>query len=396
MLRPKALAIVIALAIAGACELAHAQPQKTRWTLEVDSDAPETVSYDALAERVASELGQEGAPVAIVIRYRNAERMLVVRATHEDGRTVERAVRAEGDTEAIRREAVLLAGNVARDEARELLDALSARPPKPAPAPEPTPEAAPETPPTTAKETPAPNEELRVVNGGLAYPIASNFGHPWVTTYFDISLVFGLVGKVKGVQLGSGGVLAPVVRGVQLAPVTIAEDVEGTQLGVINIARRVRGAQVGVINIAEEVDGGAVGVISIHRDAIHPIGWVGNLGYFNAGISFESKWVYTILGINYGTLETELAPRFGQFAAIGTRLRVLAGLDGGLETAFTSVKPGSTDPNATNVWFHQRALVGYRFAPRLRLFAGAGFRAPVVVDEGSHGFRPEFVGGLEL
>jgi hypothetical protein len=392
MARPKIVAFVIAIAITSACELAHAQSQHV---LDVDSDAPEIISREAISARVAAELAGSSAPVTITIRYRDADRSLVVRATREDGRSVERAVKAEGDASAVQREAVLLAGNVARDEARELLDALAARPPKPAPAPEPPAiEPAPAPPP---KETPAPRrEEVRIANVGLAYPLSTNFGRPWVTTYFDFSFVFGLVGKVKGMQLGTGGVMAPELRGLQLAPVTIAEDVEGVQLGVVNIARRVKGAQVGVINIAEEVDGGTLGMISIHRDAFHPVAWGGNLGYLNLGIALESRWLYTIVAAQYGTLETGLEPRVGTVGVAGVRVPIVSRLEGGLETSFSSIDPASTKAKAVNVWFHQRAVVGWRFAKRFRVFAAGGFRAPVAIDEGSHAFRPDFTGGLEL
>lgn len=392
MTRPKIVAFVIAVAIAGACELARAQAQ-ANLVLEVDSDAPEVISRESIAERVAADLSGTSGRVTITVRYRDADRSLVVRATREDGRTVERTVKAEGDAAAVQREAVLLASNVARDEARELLDALASRP-KPAEPPaavEPPPEPPPKTAPPPPRE-----EDLRIVNGGIAYPIATNFGHPSVTTYFDLSLLFGRVGKVKGMQLGSGVAWADAIRGVQLAPVTVADDVEGTQLGVINIARRVKGAQIGVLNIAEEVEGGAAGLISIHRDSFHPAVWGGNLAHFNIAIMFESTWLYTLFGVSYGSLETGLRPYLGSVGAIGTRLRIVADLDAGLETAFSNFEPDSAKPDASNTWFHQRAVLGYRFAKRLRVFAGGGFRAPVSIDEGSHAFRPDFTGGLEF
>jgi hypothetical protein len=398
MVRSKIVAFVVAIAIAGACELAHAQPRQTRFSLEVDTDAPSVLSHDALAEDIGKELGAEGPRVELVIRYRDADRTLVVRAKHEGGRVVERTVNAEGDAAAIRKEAVLLAGNVARDEARELLDALAARPPKAQPAPpepppvEPTPAPAP-----APKETEAgPREDIRVINGGLAYPLSSNFGRPNVTTYLDLSLAFGLVGKVKGAQIGSGAVMAPIVRGAQLAPVTIADDVEGSQIGVVNIARRVKGAQVGIVNIAEEVDGGTAGLVSIHRDAFHPIAWVGNLGYFNAGIAFESKYVYSIIAATYGSLETKLRPLFGGVGALGAHFPVVGGLEVGGESAFLTIEPDTTTPDASNTWFHQRAVVGYRFAKRFRVFAGGGFRAPVSIDSGNSAIRPDFTGGAEF
>lgn len=391
MLRPKTVAFVIAIAIVGACELAHAQP---KLVLEVDSDAPEIISRDAIAERVATELAGATA-VTITIRYRDADRSLVVRATRDDGRSVERKVTAEGDAAAVQREAVLLAGNVARDEARELLDALAARPPKPKPE-EPKPETPVEEPtPEPKKAPPPPPEEIRFANVGIVYPIATNFGHPAITTYFDLSFGLGLVGKVKGLQLGAAVVGAREIRGVELSPINYAGDVEGVQLGVINVARRVKGAQIGVINVAEEVDGGAIGVISIHRDAFHVAAWGGNLAYLNAALVWESKWAYTLVGMTYGTLETQLEPRVGTVAAAGLRARVVAGLDVGLESAFSSIDPITGD-KGSNVWFHERAIVGYRVNSWLRPFAGGGFRAPISIIEGSHAFRPDFIGGVEF
>jgi hypothetical protein len=410
MVRPKTFAFVVAIAIAGACEIAQAQPRQTRFTLEVDTDAPDVVSHDAIGEDIARELGAEGPRVELVIRYRDADRTLVVRAKHDGGRVVERTVKAEGDAAAIRKEAVLLAGNVARDEARELIDALSARPPKPPPPAAPPP---PSEPAPAPQETPtAPSEEeVRVLNGGLAYPLSSNFGRPGVTTYFDFSLLFGLVGKVKGAQIGTGAAMAREIRGAQigagaaiarnvegaqLSPVAIADEVTGAQIGVVNIARRVKGAQVGVVNIADEVDGGAAGLVSISRDSIHPIAWAGNLGYFNAGIAFESKYVYTILAMTYGSLETGIDPSVGGVGAIGTRLRVWEGLDVGLESSFSAIEPVPATTEGTNTWFHQRALLGWRFARRARVFAGGGFRAPIAVVEGSNAIRPDFIGGFEF
>jgi hypothetical protein len=40
--------------------------------------------------------------------------------------------------------------------------------------------------------------------------------------------------------------------------------------------------------------------------------------------------------------------------------------------------------------------VGYRVNSWLRPFAGGGFRAPISIIEGSHAFRPDFIGGVEF
>ncbi|MBX3193441.1 MAG: hypothetical protein KF819_41045, partial [Labilithrix sp.] len=84
-----AVAILSALALGAACEIAHAQPAPPSaaaeaapaYTLEVDSDAPDVLSFEALAARIGSDLGgavarpgaAEPSRAAIAIRYRDRE-----------------------------------------------------------------------------------------------------------------------------------------------------------------------------------------------------------------------------------------------------------------------------------------------------------------------------------
>jgi hypothetical protein len=133
----------------------------------------------------------------------------------------------------------------------------------------------------------------------------------------------------------------------------------------------------------------------VHRDAFHLATWGGNLAYLNAAIVWESKWAYTLVGMTYGTLETQLDPRVGTVMAVGARARVVADLDVGLESAFSSIDP-VTGYSGTNVWFHERAIVGYRVNGWLRPFVGGGFRAPISIIQGSNAFRPDFMGGVEF
>ena len=339
--RKAAAAILSALMLGAACELAHAQEaapsegseEAPAYTLEVDSDAPEVVSFEALAARLGSDLGGAvarpggAAPsrAAIAIRYR--ERELVVRAAHAGGRVLERAVRAEGDDAAIQREAVLLAGNLARDEARELLDALAARPAPP-------PRVPPEKP-----AAPAPPKEPRVDEGyhpvtvALFHPLATNYARPNATSNLSVSLIYGRVGLLDGAALGGAVVYASRgVDGLQLGVAATAVDgpldgaqlggagnlvtgpgngaqiagggnlalarfdgaqlggafnltrgglsgvqiagggnvvtrqVDGAQLGSVNVAGSVDGLQVGVINVARKVDGAQLGAINIAEE----------------------------------------------------------------------------------------------------------------------------------
>ena len=338
--RKVALALLSAMALVAAGEIANAQPNERAsgdtaappYTLEVDSDAPDVISFEVLAARIGSDLGgavaRPGAAAAsraaISIRYRDRE--LTVRAVHPGGRLLERSVKAEGDDAAVQREAVLLAGNLARDEAREILDALAARPPAVL-----VPEAKPEPKPAPK---PAVDEGTQRISVAFVFPLATNSARPNVASNLNFSVFYGRVGTVRGVQLGGGFVYATRrVDGVQLgvAAAATAGPVEGVQLagggslatgslegaqvggagnlvkgpmrgtqlgGVANVAlagvsgvqlggafngsrgsmsgvqisgggnvvtRNLIGAQLGAVNVAESVEGAQLGVVNVGR-----------------------------------------------------------------------------------------------------------------------------------
>lgn len=326
-------AALTAIAIVSMARPAFAQPKSPvadapkaapPYTLMVDSDAPNVVSYATLSAAITRELGapvaapgsEEPARAAIEVRYRDADRSLRVRAIHHGGRVVEREVAAAGDDEAVRREAALLAGNLARDEASELLDELAARKPPPVEAGQ-EPEVDP--PPPVAEPAPPPPpaapQERRVAVFSFVYPLATNAGKPDVRTALSLSLFYGRVGTVKGFELGLGvttatrdtqgaqiaGAAAVVdgrahgwqlatgavlalgggevaqtsggfnlaagdVRGFQLAAGANAApgNLRGAQVGGVNIGGEVRGAQIGIVNIASgRVRGAQVGVVNI-------------------------------------------------------------------------------------------------------------------------------------
>ena len=462
--RPRIFAAVLAAAVLATCSAARAQgaapaPPAERtapeYTLDVDSDAPEVLAYEAVAPRLASDLGGtvtragggRPASTAITIRYRDATRSLSVRAVHVDGRLLEREVRAEGDAAAVQREAVLLAGNLARDEARELIDELEARkaPSPPVPPTEvPVPEL-PEAPPTPRLPlATSPPEERTFATFAVLYPLATNAGHPDIRTSFATSLFYGRVGRsdaldlglgvtyasrgvdgvqmamaatftggrVKGVQIAVGGNVArgdvtgaqvasganialSRLTGVQAAVVNTAGEVEGAQVGLVNVARHVKGAQIGVVNVAEEVEGTAIGLVSISRNAIHPLVWTSNLAYTNIGIKFATKYAYTLVAIGFGTLESKLKFADPSFTlAVGGHIPIVAGFDLDLETAYSELQLES--PAEANRALHVRALPGWSFAKHLRIFAGGGVRIPAGFDRGSSAARPEGLAGVQF
>ena len=182
-----------------------------------------------------------------------------MRAVHPGGRVLERTVKAEGDDAAVQREAVLLAGNLARDEARELVDALAARPSPPRSEAKVAPHtSAPAQPPGKRGD-----EGWAPVTVGLFYPLATNLGRPNIRLNMDLSLLYGRVGTVSGAQLG--GAVTHASRGVsgtQIAgAVAIANGpVDGAQLsGAANVASgAASGAQItGAANVALEGIAGA-------------------------------------------------------------------------------------------------------------------------------------------
>ena len=463
--RRLAMALLTALALASACEVASAaQPGATTtapsYTLVVVSDAPQAVSFETIAVRLGAELGQPIDPtgtasrVAITIHYRASDHELTVRAAHVGGPTLERTVKSEGDDAAVLREAILLTGNLARTEAREILDALANRPePRPS---EPTE-------PASAKEPPVDEPDVQV-SAALFYPLATNFGRPYATSHVDLSLLYGRVGHVGGVQLGSavtyasrgltgvqfgaavnvagGGdasgaqvagvanvsgrnisgaqvagafnlalgkvegtqvagalnIAGPGLAGVQLAPINIASSVSGAQLGIINIGRRVKGAQLGLINIAEEVDGVSLGLVSITKDGIHPIAWTSNLASTNAGVKFSTKYVYTVIAATFSTLETDFDD-VGTTTSLGTHVPLpdgLARFDLDVEASFTSIVPTRPNNDETNMWLSGHVLPGYSFARHLRAFAGGGARFPLQVEVGRSVVRPEVLLGVQF
>lgn len=407
-------------------------------SLSVDSDPKSAVTFEGLAALLTSDLGKRvqasGGNVALFVRYRDHK--LTVRADH-GGRVLERTI--DVDEANAERQASLLASNLARDEARELLDDLAARPPVPAPVPSSEP-----APPPPAPPAPAPPPRNVYASAGLLYPVATSHGEPDARAYLEVSLLFGRMGSVKGLQLGAvashasrrvdgvqldsvagitgdldgaqvagvatiatsevhgvqaAGVLAYAgeIDGVQAATVDIAKEVRGVQLGVVNVGKRVKGAQIGLINIADEVEGTQLGLVSVSRNGVHPVLYATNLAYSNFGIKFETRFVYTELALTFGTLESQY-DNAGVTSAMGGRVPLdvlLPGLDVEPETYLTFVSPRTASAD-NNLWLGGRVFAGYSFARHLRIFAGGGVRFPLIVHFGREVARPEAIAGVEL
>ena len=374
------------------------------YSLEVDSDDP-SLSFDTLAAQLAGDLNAPIAPagpvrgqVAFAVHYRVARRELTVRADHGAGRVLERTVTATGNEGDVLREAALLASNLARDEARELLDALA---PAPAPAPEVATAPAAAAPPVAA-------QPMYQATLALAYPLATNIGHPDVGSHFDFSLIYGQVGHVAGTQIGTiaafagrgvdgvqvttavgavngdmsgvqvSGIVSAVhgkADGVQAAGATniASNDVTGVQVsggfnlahqklkgvqvsgganvtrsldGVqvaagANVARDVDGLQVGVVNVAKRVKGMQVGLINIADDVDgQQLGLVSISRNSVHPLAWGSNLAYTNAGFKFTGkyIYTVAAMTFGTFETGFKHV----GVTGALGTRFATIVPKLT------------------------------------------------------
>ncbi len=442
-----------------------AEPVRATYSLAVDSD-DDAVTFEALAGALSSELGREvvraSAPAntSIHMVLRAKKHLLSVRVERADGRTAQRSLSLRGGPDATRREAVLLASNMARDEAQELLDALApsptasapepaaeeaapapagAAPAAPAPAPRPVPSAAEKARPPNPGATPP--EPARLVTAGLFWPLATNMRQPHATSHFDVTAAFGRIGRVEGLQLtmgvalsergGSGVQLALAanvapgslrglqlalglnwagdLRGVQLGLANHAGSARGVQVGFLNAARDLRGVQLGLLNVGSRVRGlqvgllnvgeevdGAVGLVSISRRSVHPTAWVSNLHYGNFGFRFRTRWMHTLAGLTVGSLE---APPGAGGVGWFLGLGKNVHLGGRFDLDVEAVYSGMVRTESfpqCNLDLHLTILPGYRIASMLRVFAGGGARLPLSYDFGRAVVRPELVAGLEF
>ncbi len=241
--------------------------------------------------------------------------------------TVTRVVPAPADASALFQRAAWLAGNLLRDQASELLPPRAVAEPPP-PAPSPAPPRVESAAIVTVVRTPTPHR-FSPVTAALFFPLATNFDAPDVHTRLNINVLYGRIGALEGMQLGSANQADGDVSGIQLgflfnvagggvrglqvasaANLARAEvhglqlallanrahgdlegfqlstvntpggnvdggqfgvlndaggDVRGLQVGLVNVARNVRGIQLGLVNVADDVEGIPIGIVSVTK-----------------------------------------------------------------------------------------------------------------------------------
>lgn len=291
---------------------------------------------ERLRDRIAKELGK---PVAlsgsgasptggiVTVTYHQSKRELAVTWDGPKRGTVSRVVSAPSKVDDVVRDAAMLAGNLARDEADEL---VAPPPPLPPPdqgagtaAPSPLPPATTGTGNPPRSEPRSSTKEKEEVTLGFFYPLATNLGRPWVQTHLDVNVFFARIGQLEGFQLGGVNVVTRAegrgtgdatgmqtawianvatgnVAGLQLgiganvagkdldgwqtalAVNRAGRDVAGVQLALglnstggtmtglqaasLNIAGDVRGAQLGLINVGRKVNGTMIGLVNVADD----------------------------------------------------------------------------------------------------------------------------------
>ena len=350
---------------------AHAAaPEKAPIAVILHSESTE-LTLDALDRALSDELGTSVVPAdslpgsaargTVTVTYRPLTKELVVSYSEAARGTVTRVVTAPERVADVPGLAALVAGNLVRDQAAELLPASAvAAPVEPLPAAEPS-TAVTALPASAVQSEAAAGEAPPPVhwwgNAALFYPLASNANEPELVTNFDFNLLYGHIGALDGLELGTvssvsgnaqglqvsvltnlvggqvragqvslifnrgrsveGAQIALVNRadeamqglqlgalnsasslskGAQLSAVNLAGNFEGVQIGLVNVGKRVRGMQIGLINVADDVDGVPIGLISVSKTGgVHALAWSSNSTYANLGVKFATRYTYTMI-----------------------------------------------------------------------------------------------------
>jgi uncharacterized protein YjbI with pentapeptide repeats len=199
------------------------------------------------------ETAPEGAHLSVTASSQTAVNVSFVRA---DGSSIERTVDVSNAGGHVDETLGLVAANLMRDEASDLLDALRAAQPAP---PQPRAAPAPKSVPQPAPEPPAPHgcepNALRKIPIGLdvlPYVGMSTNDKTDVERMFSFNLFGGISGAVRGFELGGFlNLVDQSVCGVQITGGAnlVNGPVRGVQFGMVNLARgRVDGAQFGMIS----------------------------------------------------------------------------------------------------------------------------------------------------
>jgi hypothetical protein len=390
---------------------------------------------------VRVELADPGGPsprLELSVDERGRARAVV---RNDRGERVERVVELPKDRTRATESVAWLVGNLARDEAAELLRTLEktqsetpttavagaqqeapATPPvdTAVPAPTETPAIPPPLPPPAQPKPAAtvPRERRSpVFNLTLVHPITLVPRTEERTLRFELGLVYSRVGTLKGVAqtlgavrvehemngvaLALGFVRAPLARGALIAAgatiadhvtgaqasvfANVAGSVDGGQVGLVNVAGKVRGVQLGLVNVADEIDGFSLGLVSVAKNTrVSALAWASNTEVANASLKVVTGYSYTQYGVGVRTNPTEYV--------------LEAGLGAHFVTGPLFLEPGVhvqddlSTPTEKHLALLYRGALGWTISPAFGVFAGGGVRHHVPNSE----IKPVYFAGISL
>ncbi len=349
----------------------EAAPDPRPVTVVLHSDSAE-LGIDALRAAVEEELNLRtvsadstesfGSRGVLTVTYRARNKELAISYSDVERGVITRIVPAPDRVADVVVTAALVAGNLVRDQTAGLVEApppLAA--PMPAIAPLPpvanaaTPHPAPLAQPAEPTRVPA----YWLGNASFFFPLATNLYEPELRTNFDFNLLYGHIGQLDGLGLGTVSTVTGDVRGLELSLLTnlaggavhagqisfffnrgrtleglqagfvnradesiaglqggalnmvgtssassgaqvgvlnFAGDISGLQLGLLNVGQRVKGVQLGLVNVSDDIDGVPIGLVSVSRSGgVHPVLWSSNTTYANVGVKFATRYTYTMI-----------------------------------------------------------------------------------------------------
>lgn len=174
-----------------------------------------------------------------------------------------------------------------------------------------------------------------------------------------------------GAQIGSINASGSLV-GAQVGFVDVVNgDLTGLQAGVVNVTTgRVRGVQLGLVNYAQHVDA-PIGLLSIVADGqIHADVWGSDATPAAVALRVGSQYVYNLFAVATNPIGDDAKWMLG--LGIGGHIP-LAGeqwfLD--IDALGWHITRGNRFNTELDLLAQLRVTAGYRFAPRLAVFAGA-------------------------
>jgi hypothetical protein len=223
---------------------------------------------NALGVTVTDSGGEKSEDLATVTVRRRADGSVTIVFVRPDGREVERTLELPADRGLATETIALAAGNLVRDEAGELVAAL-------------TPPTAPEVLPDEPRalddvaSPPVPDRRVSCTDGKSIFfgadfapyaGVSSKYPDRWRT--LSLNLVGGYARGLNGFELGAGAnVESAFMCGAQIAggANVVLGDVHGVQIAPVDVALgRLDGVQLGVVSLAKgDIDGAQIGTVSV-------------------------------------------------------------------------------------------------------------------------------------